>query len=176
MVNHKGKTLLFRNLRLIGRSHRRETQNNPTSKRVQSSTANENVVLAFIGSIVPDEPAFHTSAFSRAGNMCQQNLLRSLINAGLHPSIILSYRPEPSFPTGRRIWLGKEQISLSEGMRVNLLPFINITPFKQIIIGQPGQGIGIYMLEFPFVFIIDFRSLGDLLNLSIRGNRAADKQ
>jgi glycosyltransferase involved in cell wall biosynthesis len=67
--------------------------------------------------------------------MGQQSLLLSLINAGLRPSTILSFRPEQSFPSGRRLWIGKEQISLSEGISINLLPFINITPLKQIMIG-----------------------------------------
>ena len=93
------------------------------------------IKLAYIGSIVPDEPAFHTPAFSRAGNMCQQNLLLSLVHAGLRPSIVISYRPVQSFPGGRRLWIGKEQISALEGMNIELLSFINITPLKQVMIG-----------------------------------------
>lgn len=127
--------LRFRQLRLFGCSHRQEAHYCPKGKTTQGSKSDNEVELAFIGSIVPDKPAFQTSAFSRAGNMCQQNLLLSLMHAGLHPSIILSFLPEQSFPGGRRLWIGKEQISFSQGMSINLLPFINITPLKQIMIG-----------------------------------------
>ena len=101
----------------------------------QTSRINHKIKLAYIGSIVPDEPAFQTPAFSRAGNMCQQNLLLSLVRAGLPPSIIISFRPEQSFPGGSRLGVGKEKISASEGLNINLLPFINIIPLKQIMIG-----------------------------------------
>lgn len=126
----------YRHWRLFSCSCRRETPHWPAGNKTKGlKNTDYDVKLAFIGSIVPDEPAFHTPAFSRAGNMCQQNLLISLMHAGLHPSTILSFRPEQSFPGGRCLWIGKEQISLSEGMSIDSLPFINITPLKQIMIG-----------------------------------------
>lgn len=88
-----------------------------------------------MGVVVPDEPEFHNAAFSRAGQMFQQNLLLALKHAGLTPSIVLSVRPIPSFPRSRRILIGGGVTYLPEETCVHLLPFFNITPLKQITIG-----------------------------------------
>ncbi len=88
-----------------------------------------------VGSVVPDRREFHTRAFSRAGQMCQQNLLLGMKHAGAPASAVLAAQPIPSFPHTRRIWLGKGRTTLPEGIEVTLLPFVNITPLKQLMIG-----------------------------------------
>jgi len=93
------------------------------------------IAMACVGCIVPDEPAFHNPAFSRASQMSQEGLLTGLAQAGLTPSIVLSLRMIPSFPSSRRLWVGKEETRLRNGIRINLLPFFNLTPVKQITIG-----------------------------------------
>lgn len=105
-----------------------------TSKKSEQSKAPE-IALAYVGSIVPDEPEYHNPAFSRAGVMFQQNLLEGLKRAGLVPSQIFSVRPIQSFPGGNRLWVKKERAHLGQGMFVTLLPFLNLTPLKQFVIG-----------------------------------------
>jgi glycosyltransferase involved in cell wall biosynthesis len=105
-----------------------ETQNRPQ----------DGVALAFVGAIVPDEPQFHTTAFSRAGQMYQQEVLVGLKRAGLPASAIISVMPVPSrrhAKTGR-IWVSGSSGPLAEGLSIKLVPFINITPLKQIGIGM----------------------------------------
>jgi glycosyltransferase involved in cell wall biosynthesis len=67
--------------------------------------------------------------------MFQQNLLSGMQNAGLTPSEILSVRQVESFPRSRQLLFPKEQIELDNGMKAILLPFFNLSPFKQVIIG-----------------------------------------
>jgi len=96
---------------------------------------NSKISLCYIGSVTPDEPGFHNAAFSRAGNMCQLSLLRGLINAGLTPSLLLSVRPMPSFPRSRQILIQKSRATAEHCIILDFLPFINITPIKQVTIG-----------------------------------------
>ncbi len=93
------------------------------------------VKLLYIGSVLPDRPEFHTNTFSRAGSMFQENLLTGLKTAGLLPSEIISIRQIQSFPRGGIFYVGKEYTELNNKMQVTLLPFLNITPVKQMAIG-----------------------------------------
>ena len=93
------------------------------------------IKLLYIGSVLPDKPEFYTIAFSRAGTMFQENFLTGLKNAGLVPSKIISIRQITSFPRSRTLFVGKENTELKNKMKVTLLPFLNVTPFKQIVIG-----------------------------------------
>ncbi len=95
------------------------------------------IALAFVGTVVPDEPRFHTAAFSRGGQIYQQQLLLGLRRAGLPASAIISVRPIPSsrHENAPPLWLGGDSAPLADGLSIKFLPFLNITPFKQICIG-----------------------------------------
>jgi glycosyltransferase involved in cell wall biosynthesis len=88
-----------------------------------------------VGTVVPDREEFHNPAFSRAGQMCQQNLLLGMKHAGAPASAVLAAQPVPAFPRARRIWLPGGRTTLPEGIEVTLLPCLNITPLKQVTIG-----------------------------------------
>lgn len=90
--------------------------------------------LVYIGSIVPDEAKYTNLAFSRAGNMCQLSLLKGFISAGFSDIKVLSLRPVVSFPRSRRIVYPAARILL-DSIRLDFLPFINITPIKQLSVG-----------------------------------------
>lgn len=92
------------------------------------------VALAFVGSLVPDTAEFHNPAFSRAGNMFQLNLLAGLARAGLTCSAILSAQPTPSFPRSSLLWSGLRRVRVPEGLEVTLLPFLNVSPLKQVFV------------------------------------------
>jgi glycosyltransferase involved in cell wall biosynthesis len=95
------------------------------------------IAVAFVGSVVPDEPRFQTAAFSQAGQMYQHELIVGLKNAGLPVSAIISVVPVPSrrHPQAGRLWVGSERATLPGGPPIDLIPFINVTPLKQIAIG-----------------------------------------
>jgi len=91
--------------------------------------------IAYIGSIVPDEPSFVNKAFSRAGNMCQLSLLKGLIKAELSPDKIFSLRPVVSFPGSSQLFCQPASAKLENNICLDFLPFINITPIKQLSLG-----------------------------------------
>jgi glycosyltransferase involved in cell wall biosynthesis len=93
------------------------------------------IELAYIGCVVPDTPEFRNQAFSRAGNMFQSNLLGGLKDAGMEPSLVLSCRPLPAYPSSRTVVAHASRVSLSCGIPITLLPILNITPLKQIFLG-----------------------------------------
>lgn len=108
------------------------------------SVKKSRIALAFVGSVVPDEPEFRNSALSAAGQMYQRELLLSLKNAGLEPSAVLSVTPMPAFPRSRRIWIKGGVGSLLGKIRIVRLPFINVTPIKQITLGL-GTFVGLLL-------------------------------
>jgi glycosyltransferase involved in cell wall biosynthesis len=89
----------------------------------------------FIGSIVPDELPYINKAFSRAGNMCQLELLKGFIKAGITPSAVLSLRPEVSCPKSHKVFFRSASAILENPIRLDFFPFINITPIKQFSVG-----------------------------------------
>jgi glycosyltransferase involved in cell wall biosynthesis len=102
---------------------------------VDQDVTDAGIAMAFIGSIVPDEPRFHGPAFNRAGQMFQQELVLSLARAGMSPTIIYSVEPIPAFPRSRRWFSRTGRITLSNGLEVYLLPFLNIQPLKPLTAG-----------------------------------------
>jgi glycosyltransferase involved in cell wall biosynthesis len=92
------------------------------------------VAVAVVGTMVPDEPAFHGPAFNRAGQMFQASLTRALIAAGLQVTDVFSVEPVPSFPKARRL-IGRSGIFEIPGLRLQLIPFLNLQPFKALTAG-----------------------------------------
>jgi glycosyltransferase involved in cell wall biosynthesis len=108
----------------------------------KSNNSKTPIALAFVGTIAPDDPRFHTAALNPAGQMYQRELLVGLRRAGLAPSTILSVLPVPSrrhVKTGRcnsaQLWMGGQRADIAQGLSIKFLPFINVTPFKQLGIG-----------------------------------------
>jgi glycosyltransferase involved in cell wall biosynthesis len=92
------------------------------------------VAIAFVGTVVPDEPTYHTTAFNRAGNNFQYQLVRGLAVEGILDVEIFSARPIPSFPRNSTMWVPARREHFGD-LPVQLLPFVNVTPVKQILIG-----------------------------------------
>lgn len=112
---------------------------NPTSTGQELATPNGDttgdIALAFVGSVFPDKPEYRTEAFSPSGRMFQENLLHGLENAGLPPTLVISFISIPSFPRSRRLWIRGDNVLLDCGIPVKLVSFINVTPIKQLAIG-----------------------------------------
>lgn len=100
------------------------------------------VALAFVGSVVPDEAQYRDAAFNAAGQMFQRELLLGLKNAGLPASLVISAIPVPSrrhrkdgYPQAQRWFVRGERTKLFFETPIHLVPFINITPLKQLLVG-----------------------------------------
>ncbi|CAN5343309.1 hypothetical protein BH18ACT12_BH18ACT12_23240 [soil metagenome] len=93
------------------------------------------LAVAFVGSVVPDEARFHTRAFNRAGNTFQLELLKGLGESLLGDLVVLSVRPIPAFPGSTQLFLCPCSVALNGGLLALLLPFVNITPLKQLTLG-----------------------------------------
>ena len=93
------------------------------------------IALAFIGTLIPDQPRYYGPAFNRAGQMFQKELVHGLSRAGLPPAAVYSVEPTEAFPRGRQLLVGKGRIVRVDGLTVILLPYVNIQPLKPITAG-----------------------------------------
>jgi glycosyltransferase involved in cell wall biosynthesis len=115
----------------------------------QARHAPRAMALAYVGAVCPNEPVHMNSpAFSRAGNMFQLNLLHGLKRHGVIASTILSLASYPAWPRGRRLIVRKRRVNLGEGLSATLLPYINVTPLKQVI---TGLGVLAALLRWGFI-------------------------
>ena len=96
------------------------------------------IALAFIGTAVPDEPAYRTTVFHRGGNNFQLQLVGGLAREGISDIEVFSARPILSYPRSSNIWIPSRREHFGE-IPVRLLPFLNVTPLKQL-------GLGVYVL------------------------------
>ncbi len=94
------------------------------------------IALAFVGTVVPDEPQYHTPAFNRAGNNFQAQLIDGLVREGISDIEVFSARPIPSYPRSPSIWIPPLSAHLNHAISLHLVPFPNVTPVKQVVIGS----------------------------------------
>jgi glycosyltransferase involved in cell wall biosynthesis len=112
-----------------------QSRDTTQTRRRPRKSSGGGVALAYVGSIVPNEFRFYNAAFSRSGQMYQQELLLGLKGAGMPPSLILSITPIPGYPKVGKMWIRGGVAYLPDSQRVTLVSFLNITPLKQITIG-----------------------------------------
>jgi glycosyltransferase involved in cell wall biosynthesis len=93
------------------------------------------IKLAFIGSVVKDEPRYHSIAFSRAGNLFQTNLLSSLRRSCIPVSTVISSIPIQAWPSGQRLLVKRTKYLLKDDIAVSAPGFVNIQVLKQLTIG-----------------------------------------
>ncbi|NLW13526.1 MAG: glycosyltransferase family 4 protein [Trueperella sp.] len=91
-------------------------------------------MIAYVGTVVPPEAEDSSIAISRAGNLFQRNMLRSLKAVGAAPSVVLSQFPVPKFPRSRRIYVSGKSLS-TDGISLRMLPFLNVPVLRQVSIG-----------------------------------------
>lgn len=93
------------------------------------------VAIAFFGAFGPDEAEFRNAATSTAGNLFQLNMLDAWTKSALPQPDVFSYCPTPSFPTSKRLFSRGRSVGLPNGLRVKLLPFINLGALKILTLG-----------------------------------------
>ena len=91
--------------------------------------------ILFVSGVIPDDPLLITPAFSRAGNMSAHHLLHGLKRSGVLLDKILSAYPVPSFPTTKRLYYPRSRLQLNNELNIDMIPFINVTPIKQLTLG-----------------------------------------
>jgi glycosyltransferase involved in cell wall biosynthesis len=105
-----------------------------------SSMKETRILLAYVGAVVPEHLVPDQVAFSRAGNMSQENLLIGLKSAGLFPSMILSQCPMRSFPKSKTIWFPGNRVTLANGLPAILVPFLNLPILRPATVGLAVLG------------------------------------
>jgi glycosyltransferase involved in cell wall biosynthesis len=106
------------------------------------AATDESIALVFVGSIVPDEPRWSGPSFNAAAQMFQRELLLGLAREGLPASLVIASQPVPSRRHAKRLSLKHLPLfvrgcssTIATGTPLRLVPFINITPLKQLTIG-----------------------------------------
>lgn len=94
-----------------------------------------NTVLTLVGIVIPDDTRYHGPAFNRAGQLFQRGMAGGLASAGLPPERIFSIEPVAAVPRSRRLWIRSGAFSLSGGIPVELIGFVNIYPLKWLTAG-----------------------------------------
>jgi glycosyltransferase involved in cell wall biosynthesis len=93
------------------------------------------IAVAFVGTVVPDSPQYRSAAFNRAGNTFQTKLIQGIARSGLPDVEVFSACPVQSYPKGPKIWFAAGRDRLDDHIIVRLLPFLNVTPIKQVMLG-----------------------------------------
>ncbi len=101
----------------------------------RGAPADSVVALAVVAALVPDEPMFHGPAFNRAGQMFQDELIRSMALAGMPATDVFSLELLPSFPKTKRLFGKAARHTTRAGTRIRLLPFVNVQPLKALTTG-----------------------------------------
>lgn len=95
----------------------------------------DNVALAYVSLVVPNSVEYENPAVHRGLMVFKREILHSLVNGGFASVTAVAALPMPSFPTWRQLWIRRSRATIEEDIVVSYVPFINITPLKQISIG-----------------------------------------
>jgi len=98
-------------------------------------SAESDIALAFVGTLVPDCAPFWNEACNRAGNMFQERLLLALSEAGLPACLILSQRPMRLFPRSRTLFVRGSRQEVESGLSIELLPYVNLPVIRPLTVG-----------------------------------------
>lgn len=100
----------------------------------QGRSGGSELAIAFVGTLVPEEPAYQNEAYGVGGQVFQKGLALAFATAGVQLSIF-SVAPIPTFPASRIFWVRGGFARLAEGPIISLLSFWNVTPLKQLSAG-----------------------------------------
>jgi glycosyltransferase involved in cell wall biosynthesis len=107
----------------------------PDGLMAPSATKTEAIAVAFVGTAVPDLPQYRSAVFNRAGNTFQTKLIQGIARSVLPDVEVFSARPVQSYPKGPKVWFAAGRDRLDDHITVRLLPFLNVTPIKQAMLG-----------------------------------------
>ena len=94
----------------------------------------KDVVLSFVTLLEYDESLYSCPAIHRHGQHFRKTVIASLGKRFLRTKVF-SAKPTVAFPRGKQLFVGGNRFALADGTLIENVPFINVTPFKQIGIG-----------------------------------------
>ena len=100
-----------------------------------SKASADGVAVAYTSLVVPEQPEFITPAVHFNGNVFMREILDSLARGGLDSLTALAALPLRSFPHGRPLLVRRRCATLPSGIQVSYVPYVNLTPLKQLSIG-----------------------------------------
>ena len=98
-------------------------------------STSEPVAVAYVSQAMPDQPAYRNEAMHVNGNIFMRNILIGLLSMEGSEVSAFSARPLASYPRSREIFVPRETAEVLPGKSSVCVPFINITPVKQVTIG-----------------------------------------
>ncbi len=102
------------------------------------------VAVAYVSLVIPNTDRYYNQAVHYNGASYMREILAGLHRGGFSSVTALSARPMPAFPRGREVWVPIEQVEV-DGAPVTFVPYVNVTPIKQI-------GIGVAVAVWLFVW------------------------
>lgn len=91
------------------------------------------ITIAFLGTLVPDEKEFNNQAFYRSANLVQAGILENLNKYS--ELKILSSQPIPTFPKNKSFFCKRKVLNYSDKIKITTIPAINIVVLREIIRG-----------------------------------------
>lgn len=91
--------------------------------------------IAFLGAVLPDEMCSQSTACSPAANKDMLHLIWALRDVSNAVPSVFSVQPIGAYPKSHRIFMPSKLADLGQGIRCQMIPFINIMFFKQLTIG-----------------------------------------
>jgi len=95
----------------------------------------EKIAVAYVSMAVPDTPQFRNNGLHSGLNTFMNNVLFGLRADASAEVEAFSGLPMQSFPRGRRAIVRTQRLDLAPGIMATGVPFVNITPLKQLTIG-----------------------------------------
>jgi glycosyltransferase involved in cell wall biosynthesis len=97
-------------------------------------TSLDDLAIAYVSLAVPDTAEFRNRALHHNGNLFMHNVLFGLRAVQSAHVEAFSAVPIPSFPESRLL-IRRQRREIAPGIGVTCVPFVNITPIKQVSIG-----------------------------------------
>jgi glycosyltransferase involved in cell wall biosynthesis len=97
-------------------------------------TNNNNLSIAFLGTLVPDAVEFHNPAFNRSGNMVQAGIVEGFDKQCIELKVLTS-QPIPTFPKYKSLFCKRKIVSYSSEIKITTLPALNIVVIREIMRG-----------------------------------------
>ena len=95
----------------------------------------DKIAIAYVSLAVPNNPQFCNPGLNTNGNIFMHNVLFGLRADGSSHVEAFSAVPVPSFPRSPRVIVPTQRLDLAPGITATGVPFVNITPLKQLTMG-----------------------------------------
>jgi len=95
--------------------------------------------MAYVTILVREDEVYSSPAIHPHGQIFRKNILAGL-RKGICQCAVFSARPEVAFPRGNRLYIKGTPFTLEDGTLVESVPYVNVTPIKQLTIGMSMLG------------------------------------